>query len=228
MRQEIRRIGGMTLTHSRTAYSVAKAIALGAAVFASASSAWGYTVNIAAGNPRAIYLQVGVGGFTGTYNGGGTPGNNATVNLVSVTVPASAVGTGVAQAMTTNSTVGASSLDGFVFCNTPAQLYIGGFYRFNNNTAGAAATLTATAPANLVSTAGDTIPFSQISWTSSGNSDTGAQPFPAGTFTGAVQTIGTIARNQWAESCHTFSYANSAVRPAGTYTGRVTYTLSAP
>lgn len=218
----------MALTHSRTEYPVVRAIALAAFALASASSAWAYTVNITARNPRAIYLQVGVGGFTGTYNGGGTPGNNATVNLVSVTVPASAVGTGVAQAMTTNSTVGASSLDGFVFCNTPAQLYIGGFYRFNNNTAGTSATLTATAPANLVSTAGDTIPFSQISWTSSGNGDTGAQPFPAGTFTGAAQTIGTIARNQWAESCHTFSYANSAVRPAGTYTGRVTYTLTAP
>ena len=120
---------------------------------ASASSAWAFTANITPANPRAIYLQVGVGGFTGTYSGGGTPGNNATVNLVSVTVPASAVGTGAARAMTTNSTVGASSFDGFVFCNTPAQLYIGGFYRYNSNTAGTAATLTATAPANLVSAA---------------------------------------------------------------------------
>ncbi len=216
------------LTHPRTSHPAAKAIALAAAVFASAGSTWAFTANIAAANPRAIYLQVGVGGFTGTYSGGGTPGNNATVNLVSVTVPASAVGTGTAQAMTTDSTVGASSYDGFVFCNTPAQLYIGGFYRYNNNTAGTAATLTATAPANLVSTGGDTIPFSQISWTSSGIGDSGAQPFPAGTFTGAVQTIGTIARNQWAESCQTFSYANSAVRPAGIYNGRVTYTLTAP
>jgi hypothetical protein len=207
---------------------VAKAIALASFALASASSAWAFTTTITAANPRAIYLQVGVGGFTGTYSGGGTPGNNATVNLVSVTVPASAVGSGAAQAMTTDSTVGASSYDGFVFCNAPAQLYIGGFYRYNSNTAGTAATLTATAPTNLVSAAGDTIPFSQISWTSSGNSDSGAQPFPAGTFTGAVQTIGTIARNQWAESCHTFSYANSAVRAAGTYTGRVTYTLTAP
>jgi len=218
----------MTLTHSRTTYPVAKAIALASFALASASSAWAFTTTITAANPRAIYLQVGVGGFTGTYSGGGTPGNNATVNLVSVTVPASAVGSGAAQAMTTDSTVGASSYDGFVFCNAPAQLYIGGFYRYNSNTAGTAATLTATAPTNLVSAAGDTIPFSQISWTSSGNSDSGAQPFPAGTFTGAVQTIGTIARNQWAESCHTFSYANSAVRAAGTYTGRVTYTLTAP
>jgi hypothetical protein len=218
----------MIVTLTKEAPPVAKAIALASFALASASSAWAFTTTITAANPRAIYLQVGVGGFTGTYSGGGTPGNNATVNLVSVTVPASAVGSGAAQAMTTDSTVGASSYDGFVFCNAPAQLYIGGFYRYNSNTAGTAATLTATAPTNLVSAAGDTIPFSQISWTSSGNSDSGAQPFPAGTFTGAVQTIGTIARNQWAESCHTFSYANSAVRAAGTYTGRVTYTLTAP
>ncbi len=135
-----------------------------------------------------------------------------------MTVPAGAVGSGAPQAMTTNSTVGGSSYDGFVFCNTPAQLYIGGFYRFNNNTAGAAATLTATSPANLTSAAGDTIPLAPISSTSSGIGDSGAQPFPAGTFTGATQTIGTIQRNQSAESCHTFSYANSAIRAAGTTT----------
>jgi hypothetical protein len=30
------------------------------------------------------------------------------------------------------------------------------------------------------------------------------------------------------ESCHTFSYANTGVVAAGTYRGRVTYTLSMP
>jgi TRAP-type mannitol/chloroaromatic compound transport system substrate-binding protein len=136
------------------------------------------------------------------------------------------VGTGAAQAMTTNSAQATSFYDGFTFCNLPAQLYIGGFYRNTTNTG--AATVTATSPANLINGAGDTIPFTQISWTSSGNGDAGAQPFPAGAFVGGVQTIGTISRNQWAESCHTFSYANSNIRPAGTYTGRVTYTLSSP
>ena len=186
-----------------------------------------FTVNITAANPKAIYLQVGVGTFTGgNYNSGGTPGNNTTINNVSVTVPAAAVGTGVAQAMTTNSAQAISFYDGFTFCNTPAQLYIGGFYRNTTNTG--AATLTATSPANLINGSGDTIPFTQIRWTSSGNGDTGAQPFPAGTFVGGLQTIGTISRNQWAESCHTFSYANTNMRAAGTYTGRVTYTLSSP
>ena len=91
-----------------------------------------------------------------------------------------------------------------------------------------AATLIATSPASLVNATGNTIPFTQIRWTSSGNGDTGAQPFPAGAFVGGVQTIGSISRNQWAESCHTFTYSNSAVVAAGTYTGRVTYTLSTP
>lgn len=197
-------------------------------VYAGATGA--YTVNITPASPRTLYLQVGVGTFTGgNYNSGGTPGTNATVNLVSVTVPVAQVGNGTVQTMTTNSTASASFLDSFAFCDTPGELYIGGFYRSTSATAGSAtATLTASSPANLVNAGGQTIAFNRISWTSAGNGDTGAQPFPAGTFVGGTQTIGTINRNQWAESCHTFSYANTSVVAAGTYTGRVTYTLTAP
>ena len=192
-----------------------------------AIDAGAFTVNIAARNPRTLYLQVGVGSFTGgTYTAGGSPANNPTVNVVSVSVPAAQVGSGAAQAMTTNSTASRSLYDNYAFCNLPGQLYIGGFYRSTSNTG--AATLIATSPVNLVNSTGNTIPFTQIRWTSSGNGDTGAQPFPAGAFVGGVQTIGSISRNQWAESCHSFTYSNSAVVAAGTYTGRVTYTLSAP
>jgi hypothetical protein len=185
-----------------------------------------FTVNIGAANPRMIYLQVGVGSFSGIYNSGGTPANNPTVNVVSVSVPAAQVGSGAAQTMTTNSTASNSFYDNYVFCSAPAQLYVGGFYRSTANTG--AASLRATSPANLVNAAGDRIPFTQISWTSSGNGDSGAQPFPAGAFVGGTQTIGTISRNQWAESCHTFRYANAGFVASGTYTGRVTYTLSTP
>ena len=199
----------------------------GLATSLAAGVASAYTVTITAANPKAAYLQVGIGGFTGNYNAGGTPGNNTTVNKVSVTVPAAAVGNNVAQAMTTDSTVGASSYDGFVFCNTPTQLYIGGFYRNTANTGGA--TVVATVPASLSNGAGNTINFSQITWTSSGIGDTGAQPFPGGTFVGGgTQTVGSIARNQWAESCWTFSYLNAAVPAAGTFTGRVVFTLTTP
>lgn len=188
-----------------------------------------FTVSIAAGTPTTIYLQVGVGTFSGgNYNAGGTPANNTTINNETVSVAAAVVGNGVTQAMTTNSNAANSFYDGFLFCTAGAQLYIGGFYR-TTSLSNAAATVTATVPAALTDGAGDTIPFSQISWTSSGNGDSGAQPFPAGTFSaGGVQTVGTIAKNNWAESCWTFSYLNATVPVAGTYTGRVTYTLTTP
>jgi hypothetical protein len=217
---------GTDSRNTRRARSWRRRLCIG--LLAAAAPAFAYTVNISTGT-RTLYLQVGNGSFTGTLQGGGSPGVNSTVNVVSVTVPAAQVGTGTAQAMTTNSTAANSFWDNFTFCSPPAQLYVGGFYRRANTTSGTGATLTASVPATLSNGSGGTISFSQISWTSSGIGDTGAQPFPAGTFVaGSTQTIGTIARNQWAESCLTFSYANSAVVPSGTYTGIVVYTLSAP
>ena len=190
-----------------------------------AAQASAYTVTIGTG-PKAAYLRVGDGSITGgNYNAGGTPAANTTVNLVSVTVPANVVGNTVNQAMTgTGRTT--SDWDGFAFCNA-GQVYIGAFFRLPTNP-NQSATLRATAPTALTSAGGDTIPITQISWTSSGNGDTGAQPFPAGTFTGGTQTLATLLRNTWAESCHSFSYANAAIRAAGTYDARATYTLATP
>lgn len=182
-----------------------------------------YTITITAG-ARSIYLQVGVGGYTGFYNSGGTPGSNATVNVVSVTVPAGSVGSGSAQQMTSNSTASQSPIDGFAFCNPPSQVYIGAWSRPGSGSG--VATLTVTTPANLTS-GSDTIPFSQISWVMSGNNDTTYQ-FPDGTFNGGTQTLGTFPANTWKEQCMTFTYANSVVPAAGTYTGRAVYTLSLP
>ncbi len=146
---------------------------------------------------------------------------------MSVSVAAASVGNGTAQAMTTDSTAANSFWDGFLFCNLPQQLYIGGFYRTTGTGTGTISVI-ATVPTSLTDAAGDTLPFSQISWTSAGNADTGAEPFPAGSFTGASQSVGSIGQNQWAESCWTFSYKNTVVPAAGTYTGRVLYTLTAP
>lgn len=176
---------------------------------------------------RAVYLRVGNGVFSAAnYSNGGTPGSGGPINLVSVSVPAAVLGNGTNLAMTTNATSGISNYDGFAFCDVPAEIYVGGFYRRNGT---GTATLTATVPANLTTTAGDAIPFSQISWTSSGNGDTGAQPILAGTFAGgSTQTLASFPVNSWRESCHSFSYGNDAVVAAGTYTGRVVYTLSAP
>jgi len=202
---------------------------LGAVLLASLSAeASAYTLTLTPASPQTVYLQVGVGSFTKNYNAGGVPGNNTTMNVVSTSVAAAAVGNGTAQAMTTDSTAAASNLDGFVFCTVPGQLYIGGFYRTTGATT-AAARITATVPASLVNASGSTIPFSSIQWTSSGNGDAGVEVFPGGTFVnGGAQSIGSIASNQWAESCWTFSYLNNTVPAAGTFTGRVLFTLSSP
>jgi hypothetical protein len=225
------------------AYQSLFAICLLAALPSSASA---YTATLSPAAPLTVYLQVGVGSFTADYCGGttypppngtpncgpafggGTPQKNTTINTVSTTVAATAVGNGTAQAMTTNSTASNSFLDGFAFCNAPGQLYIGGFYRTTGATT-AAAQVVATVPVSLTDATGDTIPFSKIQWTSSGNGDTGAEPFPAGTFVhGGVQNVGSMGSNSWNESCWTFSYLNNTVPPAGTFTGVVLYTLSAP
>jgi hypothetical protein len=200
---------------------VVRGAAIGGCALAmlSASAAHAYVITISNGS-RAIYLQVGAGGYTGTYNSGGTPGNNTTINQVSVTVPATSVGSGSPQSMTSNSTVAQSSIDGFAFCNPPTQVYIGAWSRRG------VATLTVSTPANLTSGA-NVIPFSQISWTMSGNGDTVIQ-FPNGTFSGGSQTLATLSANTWKEQCMTFTYANTVIPAAGTYTGRATYTLSQP
>lgn len=186
--------------------------------------ALGFVVTITPGT-KALFLQVGNGTFIGTYRGGGTPGNNPLVNQVSITVPANVLGTDTAQDMTTDSTQTASPYDNFTFCTVPAQVYVGGFFRIPSGSS--TAILSATSPANLVNSSGDTIPFTQIQWSSGGTGD--ATPtIPSNTFNGATQTLYSFASNTWAESCLNFSYINSKVVAAGTYTGRVTYTLSAP
>jgi hypothetical protein len=219
----------------RSALMPAVALSLGLAL--PAGSAGAFTASLTAAAPRQIYLQVGDGLFTGgNYtpirgNGkpNGTPGVNTNIDVMSVTIPSGTVGNGSAQPMTTSSTTASSYWDGRAFCDlSQQQLYIGGFYRTNNAGGTNTATVTATLPASLTDTTGDTIPFSQISWTSGGIGDSGAEPFPAGSFSSTPLIVGTIAENQWAESCWTFSYANTVNPPPGTYTGRVTYTLSAP
>lgn len=189
------------------------------------ASAQAFVVTITAGT-RSLFLQVGAGTMTGgDFRSGGTPGNNSTINRVSVTVPAANLGAGT-RAMTSDSTVTASPWDSFAYCTVPAQVYVGGFYRTPGT--GANATLTATAPASLVNATGNTIPFNTISWVSGGSGDATAT-IPSGTFVGgASQTLLSITRNTWFESCLQFNYANAQMVGAGTFTGRVSYTLTAP
>lgn len=183
-------------------------------------SAHAWTINLTAAS-RRVFLQVG----NGTLNA-----NNALVNRVSVTVPGNQLGSGVAQQMTSDSTQANSPLDNFTVCSPPTQVYVGGSYQRSNAANGpATARLQVASPANLTSAAGDVIPFTEISWTTSTlGADATPNVIPAGTFTGGTQALTTIAANRYVENCHTFSYANTAPRAAGTYDGRVTYTLSTP
>ena len=186
-----------------------------------------FVVNITAG-AKSIYLQVGAGTMTGgggRFNAGGVPGNNAMVNSVSVTVPSVDLGTGI-RPMTTDSTVTASPYDGFSFCTVPAQVYVGGFFRTPGTSANA--TLTAQADTALVNAAGQSIPFNSISWISGGAGDPAAT-IPSGTFVGgATQTLLSVVRNTWFESCLQFNYANAQLVPSGTFRGQVRYTLTSP
>jgi hypothetical protein len=197
--------------------------ALLAAMALAASPSAAFVIDIVRGNPVVLYLQVGSGSFSGLYSTGGSPQGNPTVNVVSVTVPSAALLTGADQQMTSNSTQAVSFYDGRVFCSPPDQVYIGGFFRRPGQPRFQSAMLTVDVPPALVSPAGDTIPFSQIRWTSSG-----LDAVPDGAFVaGGTQFIADFYRNTWRESCLTFYYLNDPAA-AGTYQGRVTYTLTAP
>jgi hypothetical protein len=186
----------------------------------SAEAAQAWTLGLTAAS-RRVFLHVG----NGTANG-----DNGTINRVEVNLTGTQLLSGVPQAMTTNSTQSQSLYDGFTTCANPAsQIMIGASYRRSNNNNGpASATLSVTSPASLTTAGGDTIPFSQISWSVSAPGSPTPNVIPAGTFNGAQQTLATVAANTYIENCHSFSYANSTLPAAGTYDGRVTYTMTSP
>jgi len=70
----------------------------------------------------------------------------------------------------------------------------------------------------------DTIPFTSISWTAQD------EDIPSGNFSGSpAQVILPPTRAFWlVRDWHTFYYNNTQIVPYGTYTGRVTYTVSVP
>lgn len=173
-------------------------------------------------NPARLFMMVGNGAAALWQN-------NATINRVSLTVPAAQLGTGTPLAMTSNSTQSTSPYDGFTVCSPPAQVYVGAAYQRRNAGQPANARLQVTSPANLTSVAGDTIPITEISWTVSAlGGDPNPTAIPAGTFTGGTQFLTNVAQGTLRENCHTFSYANTAIRASGVYDGRVTYTLTVP
>jgi hypothetical protein len=184
-----------------------------------AACPWGHAwvLNITPGS-RAVYLAVG---------NASANADNATVNLVSLALPVAAALGGAVQVMGSNSTQANSPLYNFGVC-TPAsgQVYIGGFYRLPTTNA-TTAVLQVSTPAGLTSGA-NSIPFNQISWTSTALGNPAAD-IPAGTFlSGGTLFLRNFAANSYVENCHTFSYANTAPVAAGIYNGLATYTLTAP
>jgi hypothetical protein len=86
-------------------------------------------------------------------------------------------------------------------------------------------TVTMNSSVPLINGAGDTLPFSEISWT------TRDGDIPGGTFSqGAAQTLMNInlrwPRGRGVIDYLTFRYDNDTVFAAGTYTGRVVYTIA--
>lgn len=196
--------------------------------FAAVADVHAFVVGISPA-PRSLYLRVGDGDFSNRdFDSGGTPRSGGNVNQVSVVVPAPALLTGADQPMTSTSRV-TSDYDSFLFCNA-GQTYVGGFFRSDSGTGNATLTAVVTTP---LTSGTDTIPFSQIRWTATGNAsgggfEGGVQPIAANNFGDVSKSIATFQRNTWNESCHNFFYSNDNLVSAGTYLGTITYTLTAP
>lgn len=176
----------------------------------------------AAGDARAATVVIGNGGGRLILQIGST---NATINTVNFSVPGASVGNGVAVLSTNVTPASPTCPANTVLIDAQAR-----------STAALPRTATLTANSSTPLTTGTfTIPFTQISWTSStpggGPSGCLAAPvtIPSGTFTGAAgQSLITFTTSKRACVCAQFSYRNQNIVSAGTYTGQVTYTLAMP
>jgi hypothetical protein len=156
--------------------------------------------------PRELRLQVCASG--------------GAISVVSFTVPAASVGNAVAVVGTFAGTCGAGTCPaGVVYLDAEARSYNGGI-------GGDTATLSVNSAAPLSDGAGNTIPFTQISWIASGFAPIS---IPSGAFSGsASQVLDTFVTSQRNQQCHAFQYLNDQYFPGGTYNGRVTYTMTMP
>jgi hypothetical protein len=170
------------------------------------------TVNFTVVIPQYLYLRVGTGSSYTT----GALTTVATTDLITFSPAVGSVGNGTAVAG-----VGGDLTGGV---ETAAVLGNGGNV-----------TLTAAATGPLTDSAGDTIPFTQITTAAAANT-TGYTTLaaPALSNTSTSETITATNKVVKADAKWTFSYANSTAEPAGTYGGTtalngvVTYTASMP
>jgi len=149
--------------------------------------------------PSFIYIQIGSGAL-GTYGLFGLPNQ---IDQVDFPIPG-----------------GVSAGDGTPIIGTPVMpiLFLG--YSGGNQ---ANYLITMDSSGGLVNLTGDVIPFSQISWTTQDGD------IPGGVFdNSANQLLQQYSRNgrraRGVVDYLTFSYANTTAPPAGTYSGRVTFT----
>jgi len=189
----------------------------GAVLALFAFEAQALSFNLGPSPTRQLHLQVGSGG-----NGTNSLANNPVIDRLSTSVPLANVGNGVAQTFTTSNP---NTIDPYppvaLTCTGGSAVLVSIIARLP--TGSGTATLQANSSIPLSNAAGDTISFTAVRWTAT---DAG---IPSGTFSGtAAQTLATVTTNNQIENCHTFSYTNARLVPAGTYTGRVTYTLSMP
>ena len=170
----------------------------------------------------AATVVIGNGGGRLILQVGSTGG---TINQVNFSVPGASVGNGIAALSSSVTPASPTCPANTVLIDAQAR-----------STAGAPRTATLTANSSAPLTAGTfTIPFTQVSWSSStpGGGPNGCLnapiTIPSGTFNGSVgQALITFNTSRRACVCAQFSYLNQNVVSAGTYTGRVTYTLAMP
>ncbi len=175
-----------------------------------------------AGPAGAATVVIGNGGGRLILQIGNTGG---TINLVNFSVPGTSVGNGVAVTSSSVSPASPSCPGNTVLIDAQAR---------SQNRSPRTATLSADSSAPLTSGA-STIPFSQVGWTSStpGGGPSGClnapTTIPSGTFSGAPgQPLVSFGTSRRACVCAQFRYLNQSVVSAGTYSGRVTYTLAMP
>lgn len=159
--------------------------------------------------PKLLYLRVGTGADLATSGG---------INLISFSVPAAALGNGVAVAATAGSgDLGSGAVTARVIGN-------------NGNV-----TLTSSTVGALGNGAGDTISYGQILTTASALTSGTALPAPpladGSTNSQSLAAVNNVVSR---DARWTYTYRNNAVVAPGTYggvnanNGRVTYTASMP
>ncbi|OYT92536.1 MAG: hypothetical protein CFE43_07770 [Burkholderiales bacterium PBB3] len=168
--------------------------------------------------PAVLYVRIGTGSGIGAAN-------NATVDGITFTVPATNIG---------DSTV-VAGVGGDLNATTPGSVTVRVFSNF-----GTGVGLNAAAGGQLTSSGGDTIAWTDISvataalaaTTAGYTNGTLAHPALTAAGVGTSVPIAAVSRLVRQETKWTFTYLNTTVKPAGSYgagtgtNGRLTYTAT--